>query len=74
MMDSLTRDIAILVSLIIVLGLFLFLNRRREGRYLKKRGLEMMSPSLREEVEEERRINLEKKKKFEEAMKKAGIE
>ena len=46
--------------------------RRREGKYLKKRTRESLSDSLRGEIEEERRLSEEKRKKFSEAMKQAS--
>jgi len=46
--------------------------RRQEAKHLKKRVYEAMSPELRKEIDEERRINIDKQKKFQEAMKKAG--
>lgn len=45
--------------------------RRWERRRMRQKTLDAMSPELRNEIEEERRINQEKKEKFEEAMRKA---
>ncbi len=67
-----TREVFSLVFLFLSLMGLLFYLRRREGRYLKKKTVETLSQSLREEIDKERQTNLEKKKKFEEALRKAG--
>lgn len=67
-----TRDIVLFVVLFIGLLAILVWWRRGESKRMKQNGLEAMSPGLRAEIEEERRQNLEKRQKFEEAMKKAG--
>lgn len=46
--------------------------RRQEAKHLKRRVYEAMSPELRHEIDEERRVNQEKQRKFQEAMKNAG--
>ena len=67
-----TREIVLFTLLLITLVGLMIYFRLAEGRRLKKKSLEAMSPDLREEIERERQENLEKKKRFEEAMKKAG--
>ncbi len=57
--------------LVFLLGLG-FVFRRQDNRRLKSRVLEAMSPSLRNEIEEERRLALERKNKFEEILLKSG--
>ena len=65
------REMILFILLLAVLiGLLIFF-RRQEGRRLCMRTREALSPSLREEIEKERRENLLKKTKFEEAMQKA---
>ncbi|GEM_PF-3063554 len=64
-----TREIVIFLLLLIALVLLLIYYRRSEKKYLNQRTLEAMSPDLREEIETERRTNLEKRQKFEEALK-----
>ena len=46
--------------------------RRQEDKHLKKRVYDAMSPELRKEIDEERRANMQKQQKFQEALKKAG--
>ncbi len=65
------QEIIIFTVLLIALATLLIYIRRQEARHLKKRGLEAMSPELRHEIEEERKMNSGKKEKFDEAMKKA---
>lgn len=66
-----TREIVIFAVLLgILLGL-LFYWRWQQSRYLKKRNFEAMSASLRKEIEAERQGSLERRKKFEDALKKA---
>lgn len=67
-----TRDIVLFVVLVIGLLAILVWWRRGESKRMKQKVLDAMSPGLRSEIEEERRTNLDKKKKFEEAMRKAG--
>lgn len=67
-----TRDIVLFVVLLIGLLAILVWWRRGESKRMKQKVLEAMSPGLRSEIEEERRVNLEKRQKFEEAMKKSG--
>lgn len=62
------REIVVFFLLLIALVLLLIYYRRSEKKYLNRRALEAMSPDLREEIETERRINLEKHQKFEEAL------
>ena len=66
-----TRDIVLFVVLLIGLLAILVWWRRGESKRMKQNALEAMSPGLRSEIEEERRQSLEKKQKFDEAMKKA---
>lgn len=67
-----TKEAILFLALLATLiGLLLFF-RLAEGRRLRKKTLDAASPGLREEIEKERQENLEKKKKFEAAMKKAG--
>ncbi|MBI2982246.1 MAG: hypothetical protein HYY44_08165 [Deltaproteobacteria bacterium] len=56
--------VGLLVSLLVGI-------RRQESRKLKSRTRELLSPSLREEFENERSEDLEKKQKFEEALRQA---
>ena len=67
-----TRETVIFLVLLAVLTGLLVYYRRWEGRRMRQKTLDAMSPELRNEIEEERQINQEKKQKFEEAMKKAG--
>lgn len=71
-MDS-TRDIIVFVVLLVALIALLVWYRRQDSRREKQKVLEAMSPELRKEIEDERRVNIEKKQKFEEAMKKASL-
>lgn len=57
---------------LLVVGLVFY--RIRDVRYLKKRTREALSPALSEEIAKERETNLEKRRKFAEAMKKYGNE
>ncbi len=66
------REAILFIALMVVLVGLLLYYRRWEERRLRQKTLEAMSPELRQEIEEERRVNLEKKMKFEDAMKKAG--
>lgn len=67
-----TREIITFTLLFIALvGLMVFF-RLRDRKRIRSRTLEAMSPGLREEIQKEREENREKKRKFEEAMKKAG--
>ena len=66
-----TRDIVLLTLLFVGIVSLLIYFRRREARLLKKKVIDSMSPELRAEIEEERRTNLERKRKFEEALKRA---
>ena len=67
-----TREIVLFALSIAVLVFLLVRYRRWESKRLKQRTLEAMSPGLRSEIEEEKRVNLEKKRKFLEAMNKAS--
>lgn len=67
-----TREIILFTVLLVFLVLLLLYYRRYERRRMKKRIFEAMSPELKKEIDEERRMNLEKKQKFEEALKSAG--
>ena len=67
-----TRDIVLFVVLFIGLLAILVWWRRGESKRMKQKVLEAMSPELRSEIQEERRINLDKKTKFEDALRKAG--
>ena len=64
-------EVVALIVLLIALTTLLVATRRQEGKHLKKKGLEAMSPELRGEIEEERKTNLGKKERFEEALRKA---
>lgn len=66
------REIILFTVLLIFLVGLLIYFRRREGKYLRMKTREALSPALKEEVSREREENLEKKQKFEEALKKAG--
>lgn len=68
-----TREAWLLISLILAILVVLYLRRRREDHYLKKKILDSVSPRLRQEIEEERRVNKEKKEKFEKALNEAGV-
>lgn len=52
------------------LGVLVYL-RLKENKKLKLRTLEAISPALREEIEIERQQNIEKRRKFENALQKA---
>ncbi len=67
-----TRDWILFGLLLTVLIALLVWWRRQEAKHLKRRVYEAMSPELRHEIDEERRTNQEKQRKFKEAMKKAG--
>jgi len=56
----------------ILAGALLVYYRYKEGKKLKQRTYEAMSPELRDEIDRERRQNLEKRQKFLDAMEKAG--
>jgi hypothetical protein len=66
------KDLWILIGLLVVLAGLLVMRRLKDRRYLSSRTADVLSPRLREEIEKERGGNLEKRKRFEEAMKKAG--
>lgn len=67
-----TREwIGLIFSIVFLLGI-LVQYRRWERKRLKQRTYDAMSPELRSQIDEERRVNLEKKQKFMEAMDKAG--
>ncbi len=70
-MDS-THDIVLFVVLLVALIVILIWYRRQDSKRVKQKILEAMSPELRAEIEEERRVNTEKKRKFEEALSKAS--
>lgn len=65
-----TLFVLVLTAIVFVALVFL---RQRESRYLKKRTREALRPALKEEIEKEREETLERQKKFNEAMKKAGM-
>jgi predicted Holliday junction resolvase-like endonuclease len=67
-----TKEIVLFTVLLIILVALLIYFRRRESKYLRAKTREALSHTLKEEIEQERQQNLEKKQKFEEAMKKAG--
>lgn len=67
-----TRDWVLFFLLLASLIALLIWWRRQEAKHLKKRVYEAMSPELRQEIDEERRTNQEKQRKFREAMKNAG--
>lgn len=67
-----TRDWILFGLLLAVLIALLVWWRRQEAKHLKRRVYEAMSPELRHEIDEERRMNQEKQRKFQEAMKNAG--
>lgn len=67
-----TREIILFVLLLVALMGLVVYYRVRDQRHLKKRTAETLSPALREEIAKERQENLEKRQKFEEAMRKAG--
>ena len=67
-----TREWGIFIVLFAALIGLLLWWRRQESKHMKKRVYEAMSPELRREIDEERRTNQEKQRKFQEAMKKAG--
>ncbi len=69
---TLTREIIIFTVLMVTLFVLVVYFRWRESKYLKKKTSEVFSPSLREAIEKERGENLEKREKFEEALRKAG--
>lgn len=66
-------EIWISLALVIFIACFLFMIRRGDQRKLKGRTRDLLSPSLREEIERERGEAAQKKKKFEEAMKTVEI-
>ncbi|MDO8462224.1 MAG: hypothetical protein Q7S98_05130 [Deltaproteobacteria bacterium] len=65
-----TLFVLVLTAIVFVALVFL---RQRESRYLKKRTRDALAPRLKEEFEKEREETLERQKKFNEAMKKAGM-
>jgi fructose-1,6-bisphosphatase len=67
-----TKEIVALTVLLITLVGLLVYFRRREGKYLRSKTREALSPTLKEEISKEREENQEKKQRFEEALKKAG--
>jgi len=67
-----TREIILFTVLLILLVGLLVYFRRREGKYLRRKTRESLSPSLKEEIAREREDNREKKQRFEEALKRAG--
>jgi hypothetical protein len=56
---------------LLAVGLLVY-YRYREAKRLKQRTYDAMSPELRQEIDRERRENLEKRQKFMDAMDKAG--
>ncbi len=62
------REIVLFIILLGTLVGLLITYRRMESKRMKKKILDAMSPSLRKEIEDERRQNLAKKQKFDEAM------
>lgn len=67
-----TREWIGLIFSIVILVLLLVQYRRWESKRTKQRTYEAMSPRLRQEIDEERRMNLKKKQKFTQAMDEAG--
>ncbi|MBI4374569.1 MAG: hypothetical protein HY542_06805 [Deltaproteobacteria bacterium] len=66
-----TWEVWTFLGLVGFLAALLIGIRRQESKKIKARTRELLSPSFREEIENERSEDLEKKRKFEEAMKKA---
>lgn len=65
-------DIVLIVAAgILAVGMLVYF-RYTESKRLKMRSYESMSPELRQEIDEERRINKRKQRLFLEAMEKAG--
>lgn len=56
---------------LLAVGLLVY-YRYREAQKMKQRTYEAMSPELRDEIDRERRQNLEKRRKFTDAMDKAS--
>jgi uncharacterized protein YpmB len=71
---TMTREIIVFTILLVALVVITFLFFWRDRKRTRTGTLEAMSADLRSEIQEERQVNLEKKNKFEEAMKKAGGE
>ncbi|QQR80789.1 MAG: hypothetical protein IPJ69_01075 [Deltaproteobacteria bacterium] len=65
-----TEIVAFTILLIAVFGIPVY-YRRWENKYLKKKTKEVLSDSLREEIEKERAESIRKKALFDEAMKNA---
>ncbi len=55
-----------------IAAVLLIYTRVRDSRYDKKKTSEIMSEELKQEIEEEREAALDRQRKFNEALKKAG--
>ncbi|MBI1910317.1 MAG: LPXTG cell wall anchor domain-containing protein [Deltaproteobacteria bacterium] len=64
------KELYFLIGLALLgLGMLVYF-RRKESHLLKKKVRDSLSPALKKEIEKEREETLEKKKKFDEVMKK----
>jgi hypothetical protein len=62
---------AFALVLVVAVTAFVYIS---DKRYLKKKTSETFSPTLREEIEEERKYSLARHEKFEEALKTAKVQ
>jgi hypothetical protein len=64
-------ELLLLLSLLFLLGWFLYRQRRLEHKNLKKKISELLSHELKSEIDQERREALSRKEKFEKALRQA---